>query len=795
MSFASSRAFRRGCSIESESAAAATTSSGLTSSTTSLPKALRVTTARGDAPTTFKSAGEKERLWERTMTMARQHVGVMETYDGDVEEALRRAVRDAFTGGDSGVRVGRRVRARYEALRKSMRRRSAGASTGLLIERGGVDDSARGLLGSRGGRGERETAAAPTNDDVALLNAFDGEDDVEWGARLSKRKLRRLEASAATTNAASGRGNDLEMIKYEELDAAVYAVMRSPMTMGALKRVFYETRDRLGDDFKPRTVLDFGSGPIPSTLFAARAVFGEDVGTTPSASMNAKGKTDAAWNDVRVAFVDSNPGMMRFARRIVGYAEKIAEERRSEASAVALGTTTTTAKTPEKLDTVVDERIVAKEDEDGIIRLDFSDFEIGDARRQATSNGVTRASSAIRLKTPHPWHESEGVRTSASLHGANRRDGFDMVVSSYALGEIPVGVARVGRSGRVERNQRQLDVTIRQLWDKVAPGGILVVVEPGTPRGSALVRRARALVLEVARRDMEQNARRMNLPPDLSAVEAYAVAPCQHDGACPIKEEHREDGFATWCHFPQRALRSKYAREVNQSARPYQDEKFSYVVLRKQPRAEARRRAALAARRARDARTENDSDDAEEFHHESVVRESVEEWSRVIRSPKKRKGHVVVELCTARGEIERAVIAKSHGLDEGIGREGYKFARKLRWGDLWPFTNKTVTKPGDQRKFELEAARFYAEHAARIEAASEPPRRSIGEPMDPALQAFMDDDDEDEDDDNYDEDLDDDDDLDEDILALVRDMSIEDLAALRRRVRDDAVPSEPTPEN
>jgi hypothetical protein len=95
------------------------------------------------------------------------------------------------------------------------------------------------------------------------------------------------------------------------------------------------------------------------------------------------------------------------------------------------------------------------------------------------------------------------------------------------------------------------------------------------------------------------------------------------------------------------------------------------------------------------------------------------------------------------------VIAKSHGLDEGIGREGYKFARKLRWGDLWPFTNKTVTKPGDQRKFELEAARFYAEHAARIEAASEPPRRSIGEPMDPALQAFLDDDDDDDDYDDY----------------------------------------------
>ena len=760
-----------------------------------MPKALRVTTTFDVSST---RGAEKDRLWDRMITMARQHVGVMETYDGEVEEAVRRAVRDAFSGGDSGIRVGRRARARFEALRKTMRRRSGGAVSSGLLMRGDADNEDNMRLLNNNHRDDASAAVSLPMNDVALLDAaFDGEDDIEWGARLSKRKLRRLEASTAmtTTTTTTSGGNDLEMIKYEELDAAVYAVMRSPMTMGALKRIFYEARDRLGDDFKPRTVLDFGSGPIPSTLFAARAVFGEDVGTTTTSNTKttttARGNRDAAWNDVKVAFVDSNPGMMRFARRVVGYAEKIAEERRLSEAA-------TTKTATEKLDedggdgARRETAVVAEEDEDGIIRLDFSDFETGDARK--SSNGVVaRASSAIRLKTPHPWHESEGVRTSASLHGANRREGFDMVVSSYALGEIPEGVARVGRSGRVERNQRQLDVTIRQLWDKVAPGGILVIAEPGTPRGSALVRRARALVLEVARRDAEQNARRMGVSsPDLSEVDAYVVAPCQHDGACPIKEEHREDGFATWCHFPQRALRSKYAREMNQSARPYQDEKFSYVVLRKQPRAEARRRAARAARRARDARVDDDSDDAQESHHESVVRESVEEWSRVIRSPKKRKGHVVVELCTARGEIERAVIAKSHGSDQGIGREGYKFARKLRWGDLWPFTNKTVTKPGDQRRFELEAARFYAEHAARIEAAAEPPRRYIGEPMDAALQAFIDDELDDDDNDLDDDVLDGDDaDLDEDILALFQNMSVEDLAALRRRARDPSDPSDP----
>ena len=76
----------------------------------------------------------------------------------------------------------------------------------------------------------------------------------------------------------------------------------------------------------------------------------------------------------------------------------------------------------------------------------------------------------------------------------------------------------------------------------------------------------------------------------------------------------------------------------------------------------------------------------------------------------KRKGHVVFELCTPEGEIERATVAKSHGRPELIGRDGYKYARKLRWGDLWPFANRTVIKPGDQRAFELEAARFEFEY-------------------------------------------------------------------------------------
>ena len=123
---------------------------------------------------------------------------------------------------------------------------------------------------------------------------------------------------------------------------------------------------------------------------------------------------------------------------------------------------------------------------------------------------------------------------------------------------------------------------------------------------------------------------------------------------------------------------------------------------------------------------EEDEEDEDEEYHESLARESFEDWSRVIRQPMKRKGHVVFELCAPSGELERVTVARSHG--DLIGRDGYKYARKLRWGDLWPFTHKTVVKPGDQRAFELEASRFESDflrslrrdRAARLVASPAP---------------------------------------------------------------------------
>ncbi len=87
----------------------------------------------------------------------------------------------------------------------------------------------------------------------------------------------------------------------------------------------------------------------------------------------------------------------------------------------------------------------------------------------------------------------------------------ELVVASYSLGEV---------QDPVERKE-----VVKLLWSLVADdGGVLVLIEPGTPVGFKTINDARTLVLE----------RRANL-----------IAPCPHAHACPMPN-------TSWCHFKQR---------------------------------------------------------------------------------------------------------------------------------------------------------------------------------------------------------------------------------------------------
>jgi ribosomal protein RSM22 (predicted rRNA methylase) len=117
----------------------------------------------------------------------------------------------------------------------------------------------------------------------------------------------------------------------------------------------------------------------------------------------------------------------------------------------------------------------------------------------------------------------------------------DLVIASYMIGEL----TDAERPGIIDA-----------LWART--GGTLLIVEPGTPAGYQRI---------IAARDR------------LIAAGAYVAAPCPHAALCPLIAPD-------WCHFAQRLARSRAHRQIKGADVPFEDEKFSYVALTREPAAQ-----------------------------------------------------------------------------------------------------------------------------------------------------------------------------------------------------------------
>lgn len=113
----------------------------------------------------------------------------------------------------------------------------------------------------------------------------------------------------------------------------------------------------------------------------------------------------------------------------------------------------------------------------------------------------------------------------------------DLVSAGYMMNEII----------RAE----EIESLAAKLWQ--ATSGALVVIEPGTPEGYAIILRIREQMLKFG---------------------AHMVAPCPQQNHCPLA------GTTAWCHFSGRIERSKLHRNLKLDAvLSYEDEKFSYVAF------------------------------------------------------------------------------------------------------------------------------------------------------------------------------------------------------------------------
>ena len=138
----------------------------------------------------------------------------------------------------------------------------------------------------------------------------------------------------------------------------------------------------------------------------------------------------------------------------------------------------------------------------------------------------------------------------------------------------------------------------------------IIMVEPGTPKSYERMMEIRKYVL----------SKGFNL-----------ILPCLHGGECGLKNDY--------CNFSVRVERTKTSRQIKNGTLNYEDEKYFYLVFRKE-----NKRAG---------------------GYSSVI----------LRRPVYRKGCVDLKLCLKEGEIKSRTVTKSD-------RENYRKAKDFKHGDI-----------------------------------------------------------------------------------------------------------------
>lgn len=176
------------------------------------------------------------------------------------------------------------------------------------------------------------------------------------------------------------------------------------------------------------------------------------------------------------------------------------------------------------------------------------------------------------------------------------RDSFDgppadLVTMAYVLDELaPPSITRL----------------VAHAWEKTS--GLLLAVEPGTPAGWRRI---------------------LGVRDQLLGLGGHLVAPCAHKRSCPLVEPD-------WCHFARRVSRSQIHRLTKRGDVPWEDEKFIYLAVSRQP---------VEARPA-----------------------------RVLAPPRSGSGKVKMKLCCPDGQAVETLMTKRDG-------DLFKRARRAEWGD------------------------------------------------------------------------------------------------------------------
>ena len=113
---------------------------------------------------------------------------------------------------------------------------------------------------------------------------------------------------------------------------------------------------------------------------------------------------------------------------------------------------------------------------------------------------------------------------------------YDLVVCSNSLLELPSAQDRLS--------------TVHALWERVQPGGYLILADTGTNAGFHVIAEARDYLNQISRLASEQEEEQEEEQDGVASLaRGHCVSPCPHDGPCP---RHSQDSVP--CNFPVRSV-------------------------------------------------------------------------------------------------------------------------------------------------------------------------------------------------------------------------------------------------
>ena len=260
---------------------------------------------------------------------------------------------------------------------------------------------------------------------------------------------------------------------------------------------------------------------------------------------------------------------------------------------------------------------------------------------------------------------------------------FDVCIAAYSLNEL------------------HNDVQRHQVLNKLMHSSqkYIILIEPGTPHGFSIIEDSRRYILKVSRK--------LGIP-------YHVVAPCPHDGPCPLA------GARSWCHFSQRHFRTEEQRIAvtsltGKAPRDTYVERFSYIILERGLRDEVQGSPVLPDREDGDPlllagyKDTNDAASTEAMGHTALPYSTTllknllkVPNSRILRS-RKRKGHVILDLCSVlddqgaflgkeSGTIIRQTVSRRSSKASWDNGSMYKDSKALQPGDQWPLLYQAGSK-------------------------------------------------------------------------------------------------------